>query len=413
MNNEEIILDEKSGISIEEQREILTRINGIAEKNRSSLSHGQKQGSKNNINAKKTGVFFPLAVNIAAVIVLLGGASFLLFFNGRVDAQTRMGNAVYNLTERALIEEIRKDTAEKIAAKEMEISSIASRLQEVDIQLLLLQSSNENLTSDQLTAQERLLALQESYRDGLAVLQDERSLILEDSRLREVRLRSLLEERSRDFPAAQQRNGGETDLARDELERLTNEQERIAAIDAQFTGGLAVISGLVQDGQYAQAALAVENLRHFNNNNSLATARSFQTRREFYNLSINSMETIIFEMQKFQEVNSEGWDLFEKNTQLETTMAEMQRTIDAFSAGSSGQVRRLSELEESVSSLRTSVSTLETSASEKDRTINSLESERTQLNQTVTDLQTANSTQEQEIASLRNQIAIIRQALQE
>jgi hypothetical protein len=36
-NNEEINFDEKSGISIEEQQEILSNINSIAEKNRESL----------------------------------------------------------------------------------------------------------------------------------------------------------------------------------------------------------------------------------------------------------------------------------------------------------------------------------------------------------------------------------------
>jgi len=424
---EEIILDEKSGISIEEQKEILTQINGIAEKNRSMLSQGQEQLKKTNINAKKTGVFFPLAVNIAAAIVLLCGAVFLIYFNEKVDAQVRTGGAVYNLTEKALIEEIRKDTEEKIAAKEMEISVIASRLNEVGAQISLLQSSNEDLSSEQINTRETLFALQESYRSELSVLQDERSVILEDSRSREARLRALLDERTRELSASQQGNAGESDAAREELDLLKNEQNRIAAIDAQFAGGLASVSGYVRSGQYAQAASAVESLRHFNNSNSLAASASFKTRREFYNQSISSMETIIGEMRNFMDINREGWDLFEKNNELEAVVAEMQRTIDAFGSGNSGQIRRIGELEESVSSLRASVSSLETSSAEKERTINSLESERTllnqsvvnlqsertQLNQTVSNLQTANSAQEQEISSLRNQIAIIRQALQE
>lgn len=424
---EEIILDEKSGISIEEQKEILTQINGIAEKNRSLLSQGQEQLKKTNINAKKTGVFFPLAVNIAAVAVLLCGAAFLIYFNEKVDAQVRTGGAVYNLTEKALIEEIRKDTEEKIAAKEMEIWEIASRLNEVDAQISLLQSSNEDLSSEQISAHERLIALQESYRSEMSVLQDERSLILEDSRSREARLRALLDERTRELSSSRQGNAGESDAAKEELDLLKNEQSRIAAIDAQFTGGLASVSELVRDGQYEQASSAIESLRHFNNNNSLAASVSFKTRREFYNQSISSMETIIAEMRKFMDINREGWELFEKNNELEASVAEMQRTIDAFGSGSSGQARRIAELEESVTNLRSSVSALETGSAEKEKTINSLESERTllnqsvanlqtertQLNQTVSNLQTANSAQEQEISSLRNQIAIIRHALQE
>jgi len=156
MNNEEVVFDAQSGISIEEQREILSKINGIAEKNRKQLSKTGSQIAQSKgkiiINAKKNGAVFPLAVNISAVAVLLCGAFLLVFFNGKNDAQIRTGNAVYNLTERALIEEIRKDTAEKIAAKEKEMAQIISRLSDVDDELFKLYSNNQNLTAEQITA---------------------------------------------------------------------------------------------------------------------------------------------------------------------------------------------------------------------------------------------------------------------
>lgn len=408
-SNDEIIFDDKSGISIEEQQEILYEINGIAEKHRRSLSQNfapAQDGKLPVINAKKSGKVFPLAVNIAAAAVLVIGALFLILINRQTDTQARQGAAVYNLMERALIEEIRKDTAERIAAKEIEISSISSRLQEVDAQLLQLYSSHEELTSEQLAAQESLLSLQDTYRQELSVLQDERSQILEDSRAREARLRAQLEERTLEI-------AGELDAARSELERLSTEQERIAAIDAQLAGGLESVSELVQNGQYAQAARTIESLRNLNNNSLVSNARAFQARRQIYNQAIGSMELIIDEMQKFMSINSEGWELFEKNTELEETIADMQKTIEAFSAGSSGLAARLSEMEESLSVLRTANSTLETSVAERDRTISSLESERASLTQTVADMQTINTAYEQEIASLRNQIDIIRQALQD
>jgi chromosome segregation ATPase len=406
-NNNEVFFDEKSGISIEEQKEIMSHINGIAEKHRLQLSQGAS-GGKNNIKAKKTGAFFPLAVNVAAAVVLLGGALFLFSFNRRADAQVKTGGAVYNLTEMALIEDLRRETAELIAAKEMEMALITSRLEEVDAQLAQLFSGGD-LTAEQLDAQERLFAMQSSYRDGLSVLQDERSQILEASRSREARVRAQLDERTRVHAAS----SGELDSSMAELERLSGEQERIAAIDAQLAGGLSSVYELVNSGHYDQASQTIANLRDFANNNSLASARSYQSRREIYNQALNSLEMIVEEMRRFQDINSEGWDLYERNIQMEETITEMQKTIDAFNAGSSGQARRLSELEESITSLRTSVSTLETSASDKDRTITSLETERSTLTQTLTDLRTVNSEQEQEITNLRNQIAIIRQALQE
>ncbi|MCL2442586.1 MAG: hypothetical protein FWD13_03880 [Treponema sp.] len=429
-NNNEIFIDEKAGISIEEQKEILTQINGITERYKQQLSESGAQPDKKKKNiviTGKKGSVFPLAVNAAAVILLIGGALILFTFFGKADAQVRTGGIVYNLTERAVIEEIRRDTMEKISAKDKEIALILSRLEEVDNQLSLLQSSNQDLTIEQINTQERLLIQQRSYRDELAVLYDERSQILEDSWSREVRLRSQLDERNREFSVNQQRITNELDSAAGELERLSNERERTAVIDTQFTGSLAIISGLIQNGQYSQAAAATVELRYIVNNNSLTASRSFETRKEFYNQSLNSVEIIIAEMLKFQDINSEGLELYEKNLQLEQIIAEMQRNINTASSGSAGQLRRLNELEESVSTLRSNVSTLETRVTERDRTIsaletrvterdrtiNSLETEKTQLTQTVTELQAANSAQGQEIINLRNQISTIRRALQD
>jgi len=419
MENNEIVFDSSSGISVEEQKEILDKINGITEKNRTMLSQvvvlqpDKKSGKTPVINAKKSGAFLPLAVNIAAVVVLCAGAAFLVSFYSDVDARVRTGDAVYNLTEKALIEEIREETAKKIAEKDREISAISSRLQEVDAQLLQLYSGNEELTAEQKAAQERLFEVQNSYREELSSLQDERSRILEDARSREAVLRAQLEQRIRELTSSGQIVSGNLDSAMSELERLSSEQEKIAAYDAHLSGGLASVSALVEAGQYEQAAGVIDSLKQFCANNSLSTVRSFQAKREMYMQSINSMDTIVDEMRKFQDVNSEGWELYEKNAKLEESVAEMQKTIDAFSAGSSGQTRRLTELEENVSTLRASVSSLETSAGEKDRTISSLETERATLNRTVTDLQSTNASQAQEIASLRNQIEVIRQALLE
>jgi len=409
-DNNEIIFDAASGISVEEQKEILDKINGIAEKNRIMLSQGagsqksKKRGKAPVINAKKSGAFFPLAVNITAVVILCGCVMFLVFFNVRADAGVRTGNAVYNLTEKALVEEIRKDTAEKIAEKEMEISLISFRLKEVGERLLQLQSGNQDLTGEQLAAREQLLALQNSYGENLSVLQDERSRILEDARSKEAVLRAQIEQTT---------VSANTDSAMIELERLSGEQKKIAAIDAHLAGGLASVSVLVQTGQYEQAASTIESLRLLCNNNSLAAARSYQPKKEIYNQAIDSMETIVEEMRKFQAVNSEGWALYEKNTQLEETVAEMQKTIDAFSAGNSGQARRLTEMEESISTLRASVSSLDARVTERDRTISSLNTEKATLTQTVTDLQTLNEAQAQDITGLRSRLETIQQTLQQ
>jgi chromosome segregation ATPase len=411
MSKEDIVFDEKSGISLEEQREILSKINGIAEKNRRLLSQtGSKEDEKKGkvFNAKKNNAVFPLAVNIAAVIILICGAFLLVFLNGKKEAKVRTGNAVYNLTERTLIDEIRKDTAERIAAKDIEIASISSRLNEVGNELSKIYSGNLELTADQITSQERLLAMQNSFLDELAVLQDERSQILETSRSREARLRAQLDERTREFAAAQQKTAGELDFAVNELDRLTTEQEKIAAIDAQVSGGLAAVKDFIQKGQYDQASGVTVNLRRFCNNNSLSSLRVFQSRREFYNQTIDFMEVMVNDARK-NSGSSSGADDFElmaKNIQLQNSIDEMQKTVDALSSGGSGLTRRISELEANISSLQQS-------SSEKDNTISRLETEKTGFTSEITQLRNANTTQEQEMTRLRNQVSIAQKALQD
>ena len=411
MKTEEIVFDEKSGISVEEQKEILSKINGIAEKNRKQLSQTGSQivesKGKIIINAQKKDAVFPLAENIAAVVLLICGAFLLVSLNGKKDERVRTGDAVYNFTERALIEEIRKDTAEKIAAKESEIASIVSKLNDIDDQLSKLYSSNQTLTSDQISSQEKLLTLQNYYRDQLAVLQDERSQILEASRLREARLKAQLDERTREFAAAQQKASSELESAINELEKLRTEQEKIAAIDAQISGGIASAKDHIQKKQYDQATGVIENLRRFCNNPALASSRVFQTRKDFYNQSIDFMEAMINDAVK-NSGSSSGADQFElkaENVKLQEKIDELQKTINAQSSGDSGLKSRIDELNASVSSLQKD-------SKAKDDEIASLKADKTKAATDVTNLQNASAQKDQEITKLKNQVGIAQQALQ-
>lgn len=417
--NNDIVIDENTGISVEEQQEILSQINGITEKNRRLLSenaansqHGIKKAK---IDAKKSGMFFPLTVNVIAAAALAVGVIVLVSHNNRLDTQVRTGGAVFNITERALIDEIRKDTAAQIAVKEMEISLIALRMEAVDEELYQLHTNNITLNAEQIAARERLLAMQDSYRGELSALQEERSQILEASRAREARLRAQLEERTREFAAAQQLTAGELDSAINELNRLTTEQERIAAIDAHLAGGVSMVNTFIQNAHYDEASYAVANLRDFVNNNVVTNARSFQSRREFYNQTLALMNEMITDARRNSGSGNtaEQFELQSINIQLQERITSMQRTIDAFSAGSSGQAQRIGELEEDVSLLRSANASLEHTSAEKDSRISLLEIENTSLLSNLTELRSSNTAQEQEIANLRNQITIIRQALQE
>jgi len=293
----DVVFDSASGIPVEEQKEILAKINGIAEKRRRHLS--QSAGEEAALKAKNNSAFFPLLVNIAALVILCGGAWFIFYFNGKKDVQVRQGVGAYDSTEKALIDEIRKDSAMS------------------------------------------------------------------------------------------------------ELEHLSYDQDKTAAIEAQLAGGLETISNLIKDAKYDQAAKSLENYRYINNKGVFPSSKSAQAKKDFYNKAFDSMETMITHLRVTGGADS--LELFTKNEQLETKINEMQKTLDSFSAGSSGQARRLKEVE----------TKLETTVAEKDKTIASLEAEKSSLKQSVSDLNDVAAAKDQKISELQSQLDIIRQIIKD
>jgi chromosome segregation ATPase len=432
--NEGIVFDTGSGLSEEEQREILAKINRIAEKNRRSLAGGTEAAlaagkikKKTPFKAKKTGRVFPLLVNAVAAALLAGGFLLLSSFQGKTGAQIREGAKVYNSAERALIGEIRKETASRIEAKENEISQIVSQLSDVDSQLQALHSNNQELTAEQRAAEEKLRAMQDEYRASLGVLQDERSRILEDSRQREASLRAQLEARSKELAAVAEQSAAALNYAQGELERLSSEQEKAAAIEAQLGGYLASADDQIHKDQLAAAGETLKTMRTFLNTPNFQGIRAIQSKKEFYTRTITAMETMIEEMRKNRaagsgvnvETEKNLAELQSKNAQLEETVAALNKTIAAFSSEGAGVAQRLAELESQVAAQRTLYSALEASAAEKDRSIAALEAEKNEASQTVsardatiTQLRAENQTQQERITNLDTQLTSLRQALQ-
>jgi chromosome segregation ATPase len=452
--NDGIVFDLNAGISEEEQREILSKINGIAEKNRRSLSEAAEPesaagtGSKSRFKAKKSGGLFPILVNTGAVILLAGGFLLLYSFQGKTDIQVREGTMVYNSAERALIEEIRKETESRIAAKEQEIALIVSKLEGVDEELRELYSSNQELSAEQLAVEDRLRSLQAEYRSSLIVLQDERSSILEDSRSRETSLRAQLEARIRELAAASERNESALSSARSELEWLSREQEKAAAIEAQLGGSFAVVNGQILKNQLAEALETLRVMRDFLNTPAFQAIRSIQARKDLYAQAIDSMEAMVEETRRNQvsgqpsgvDTEQSLTELMSENARLEENIAGLTRTIEAVNSQGSGLTLRLTELESQAADLRTANSELQTRAASletertsltqtvaardntitelrsqnaaRDNTISELRSQNAARDNTINELRSQNTVQSGEITNLNNQLTTIRQALQ-
>jgi len=400
----DIFFDPKSGISEDEQKEILLKINGIAERRRRSFSGSAEEdplppaqppalpageNKKNRLKAKKSGNLFPVLVNIAAFAALAGALFVLSSFQGKTDIQIRAGTKVYNSVERALIEEIRKETSSRLEAKENEISTINSRLEEVDSQLRLLYSNNEELNEEQRAAESRLKTLQEEHLASLAKLQNERSRILEDARSREAVLQAVLkaalqvaalESRTRETAVIAERSSAALELAQSELEDLSKEQNRSASVEAQMGGFFSNLNDQIRENRLDDATGTIRSMRDFINTPAFQALRSIQARKELYNQTINTFETMVEEARKNraaltadtrppdENIERAVSDLRERNAQLEQTLASI-------TSEGSGAARRLAELERTVTELRNANRTLDSNSRQKDRQIASLTSD--------------------------------------
>ncbi|MDR0582982.1 MAG: hypothetical protein LBG57_01335 [Treponema sp.] len=434
-----IVFDPNAGISEEEQREIMLKINGITEKNRRSLSGADEgdaaAGGKGRFKAKKSGSLFPILVNAGAAALFAGGFLLLSSFQEKTDISAREGPVVYNSAERALIEEIRKETASRIKEKEQEIASIVSRLADVDTELQKLHSSNEELSAEQLAAEEQLTALREEYNSSLLTLQDERSLILENARAREAVLRAQLEARIRELSAASQENEAALSSAQSELERLTAEQETAVSIEAQTAGYFALVNDYIRKSEFIAAAETLRSLRAFLNTPAFQGIRSIQARRDLYAQAINSMEAMVeeaiknrsaFSLSEERAAEEALAELQEENARLEESVAALSRTVEAASSQGSGLTRRLTELESQAADLRAANSDLERRAAslEGERTtlsqtlaaretvINDLRTQNAERDDTINELRSENTAQAAEVTNLSNQLTSLRQALQ-
>ncbi|MDR2304114.1 MAG: hypothetical protein LBE10_05960, partial [Treponema sp.] len=354
----DIALDPSSGISVEEQQEILNSINSIAVQNREALSaEGKGEGVHASIPAKKKGILFPVLVNVIALILLGGGALIMVFLQGREELEFREGPLVFNTAERALIQKIRSETAEALQEKDNEIALVYSQLEGLDGELRdqqrtferqmtekedqLRQVMNDefdaerkrleeqNLSEAAIAEQMRILSeqrlarmnselgeyrtqldaerqqaqaslqkLQEEYRVNLSNLQGERSKILEDSRVREASLRAQLEQRTKELGQLAEESDAALNAARAELERLATEQQKVQAIEGQLGGYYGSIRSLIAGGRYADAERTLARMKDFINTAAFQALKTFQSRKEIHLEVIASLEALVAEAAK-------------------------------------------------------------------------------------------------------------------
>jgi chromosome segregation ATPase len=378
---EKIVFDTASGFSAEEQQEILNEINSLAQETRIAMPPEAFKAA-----AKKRGILFPVLVNIAALLLLASGFFLLMFFHSREEADIREGSLVLGLTERKLIQEIRRETSRLIGEKEREINDYLAKLADAGAEYRELETSVENLTEEQKQRAEYLLKLQDEYRGTLSGLQEERARILEDARFREAELRAQAEERARELSSRIEQSASELTAAQEELGRLSSEQERAARAEGQLGGYYQRVSESLRAGELENAAALLGSMKEFLNAPSLQGIRSLESRKRSHLAAVDSLELSVAEALRLREESKASSAVSSSSTgeiealqkqigALEDTIGQQQAAIDAFGAQDSETGRLITAYEARISGLQTQAAEQQQVLSQRDASISGLQAQ--------------------------------------
>ena len=385
----DIVFDTSSGISEEDQKDIIAQIDKVAQQNRISAAPETLA-----VKAKKRGYFFPLIVNFGAFLLLVSGFFVLSAFFQQSESDLRTESTVIRSAEGRLIQEMKRETEVRIREKEQEISSIQSRLDEIDRERRDLQANmdsrvrqkEEELRKDleaelaeerrKLTAQglseavivERLrqfetekraqfdaeLAafrrqveaertvmetnlqrLQGDFQRDLTALRSERAQIFEESRRREETLRAQLEERTRSLESSAAHNMEALTRAREELRRLEEEKDRAALVEGQILGFYGTAGSLIREGRLEEAKRTIEELKNFLGEPAIRDLPGIQERRAIDLAVAEALSGMIEENLRRQRETMSISQVLQTGTMLE----EIRKTsLDAQAAQAAGDM---------------------------------------------------------------------------
>jgi chromosome segregation ATPase len=286
---EPIIFDTATGISREEQEDILASLDTL-----NHLESGEA-GIPLEKKAEKKGALLPLLVNGIAVVLLLGGLSALFLAHKQEEARFTLGEVSPGITERKLIEEIRRETSDKLSAKDAEIAEILAKIAGIDVEIedVLLQfDKNTILENEKDKTLTDLQKQKDEYQARLTALQKERGQLLEVARAREAALRSQ-RETSRAITEQVQSVQSELTSVQEQMWKLTEENEKNALIDRQLDGYFASVNAQIESGLFAEASSTLSAMRDFLNTPSFQTIKTFQAQKAARLALVNTLSGLI------------------------------------------------------------------------------------------------------------------------
>ncbi len=330
--------DKRSGITVEDRREILAHIEQITRGARIAEDPGAFA-----VKAKRRGVLFPVLVNLAAALIGAGGLFGLSVLSRQRETAIVEGGGAIASAEGKLIREIQREASSRLGEKDREIAEIQGRLASLDKERGELASSIEERVKaretelraaldaelqrerarliaeglSEATIQERLKKfeaektaafrrelseyqakaeaekaaaeanyqkLRDEYQKNISGLAEERQRIQDESRKREETLRASLEASLAEKTASLRAAGAETEAglaaAKAELARIEDQRKKAQAAEEQVVGLYGSVRQALRDRRFEDAALKAAALRSYLDDPAIASLPSLQSRRE-------------------------------------------------------------------------------------------------------------------------------------
>ncbi len=340
-------LDDKTGISKEDQQDILVHIDRVAQSSR--ILAGPDTWT---VKPRKRGFAAPLLVNLFAVLILGAGLYALwTFFGGSEEARTESAAAI-STAEGKLLQEIRREAEGRILEKDREITAIQEKMAALDREKSQLLSSVEDrvkaketelrtelaaelekerqrLTAAGLTpatieerlkafeqektaalnraldeyarkADEERLAIQANLDKARAEFQAslqsatvERQKIQDESRKREQELRAQLDEKNKALEAERTRTAESLKTAEAQLSRYNEEAALARSAEDRLLGLFVSARAAIQEGRVEDAARSAEAIRQYLSDPALARFTSLSRRREADLFAVDLVERTI------------------------------------------------------------------------------------------------------------------------
>lgn len=327
-------------ISSEEQQEIVKEIDRLTGQSRINVTPDLFK-----ISAAKTGMLFPLLVNVAAVAILAGGIFATKYYFEVKDQEMLIASAEQQSAEGNLIKEIKKETEQKLAEKESEIRSIQESMDkiesekasleqdmnskisekeaqlqaemqaalaaereklrsqgmsasQIDEQIARLELEKTSLFDQQIAAykeearlekiqlEDSLNQLQNEYNSKLTNINEERSRIEAEAKSREDELNARMEARTTQLET-------EKTQARQELQKLTESKEREGLVENQIIGFYKTIESRLKAGEMDAASRELKNLENYLYDDSVVGLEGLSKRREIDLFVIDSLSKLI------------------------------------------------------------------------------------------------------------------------